>query len=314
MQLDLNLLEIFCCVVEEGSFSRAAEKLRRSQPTISGHIRNLERVIGTALINRFPRHIVLTHAGQLLYQYGQSILNEKRAAERELRQLLDCEAGDLVLSGSTIPAEYLLPPIVASFREKFPHIKIEIRISDSKVACTDVIQGRAELGFVGAIFEAEQLKCLPFGSDELALVVPNTADWRGVRSIGLKELAAKPFLARESGSGTRKALEKMLGYSLENLNVVGCFGSTGAIKEAVKANIGVSVISVLAVATEVAGGLLKIVKIEGLESMKRDFYVVNSNKLHLSPAAEAFLNYALPKANAASGQPASCRRHVRTNR
>jgi DNA-binding transcriptional LysR family regulator len=294
MRLDLNLLEIFCCVVEEGGFSKAAEKLRRSQPTISGHIRNLESFVGAKLLDRFPRHIALTHAGKLLYRYGQTILREKESAERELKQLLNREAGEITLCGSTIPAEYLLPPIVASFHKKFPHIKVEIRISDSKDACADVSQNRAELGFVGAIFEEESIEFRLFGSDELALVVPNTAEWSCVMSISLDALAAKPFLAREAGSGTRKALEKMLGYSLERFNIVGCFGSTGAIKEAVKADIGVSVLSVLAVATEVASGLLKIVKIEDMESMKRDFYVVSNKKMTLSPGAEAFLRYVLP--------------------
>lgn len=296
MRLDLNLLEIFCCVVEEGGFSKAAEKLRRSQPTISGHIRNLESFIGTKLLDRFPRHIVLTHAGKLLYRYGQSILREKESAERELKQLLNRESGEITLCGSTIPAEYLLPPIVAFFHQKFPQIKVEIRISDSEEACADVIQNRAELGFVGAIFESEEIEFRLFGSDELALVVPNTAEWRNVTSITLDALATRPFLARETGSGTRRALEKMLGHSLDRFNIVGCFGSTGAIKEAVKANIGVSVLSVLAVATEVAGGLLKIVKIEDMKSMKRDFYVVQNKKISLSPGAEAFLQYALPAA------------------
>lgn len=303
MRLDLNLLEIFCCVVEEGGFSKAAEKLRRSQPTISGHIRNLESFVGAKLLDRFPRHIVLTQAGKLLYQYGQSILREKESAERELKQLLNREAGEITLCGSTIPAEYLLPPIVASFHQRYPHIKVEIRISDSEEACADVIQNRAELGFVGAIFESAEIEFRLFGSDELALVVPNTAEWGDIKSITLDALTAKPFLARETGSGTRRALEKMLGHSLDRFNIVGCFGSNGAIKEAVKANIGVSVLSVLAVATEVAGGLLKIVTIEDMKSMKRDFYVVSNRKMSLSPGAEAFLRFVLPAAKDLNTNP-----------
>jgi DNA-binding transcriptional LysR family regulator len=293
MRLELNLVEIFCCVVEQGSFSKAAEKLRLSQPTISGHVRNLENLIGATLLDRLPRRIALTHAGKLLYKHGLSILNQKRSAIRELEQFLNHELGDLVLSGSTIPAEYLLPPMVAAFRTKLPHIKVEIRISDSEQACREVLRGEAELGFVGAVFEADELEFRHFGSDELALVVPNTVEWNTVGSIQLKELAKKPFLVRESGSGTRKAFEEMLGYSLDDFNVVGCFGSTGAIKEALKADIGVSVLSVLAVGTELAGGLLKLVPIEGIESMKREFYVVNNRKLSLSPSAEAFLRHAM---------------------
>jgi DNA-binding transcriptional LysR family regulator len=294
MRLELNLIEIFCCVVDEGSFSKAAQKLRLSQPTISGHIKNLEDLVGTSLLNRLPRKIVLTRAGSLLYKRGRSILNEKRSAIRELKQFLNNELGDIVLSGSSIPSEYLLPPIVASFRKKFPNIKVEIRISDSKGSFTDVLLGKAELGFVGAVFDHGEVEYRYFGSDELALVVPNTAEWQNVRSVKLNELSKKPFLARETGSGTRWAFEDMLGYSLDHLNVVGCFGSMGSIREALKANIGVSVVSLLSVGAELASGLLKVVKIEEMESMKRDFYAVTNRKLSLSPVAKAFLKCALP--------------------
>jgi DNA-binding transcriptional LysR family regulator len=301
MRLELSLIEIFCCVVDEGSFSKAAQKLRLSQPTISGHIRNLEDFVGTALLNRLPRKIVLTRAGSLLYKRGRSILNEKKSAIRELNQLLNNELGDIVLSGSSIPSEYLLPPVVASFREKFPNIKVEIRISDSKGSFTDVLSGKAELGFVGAVFDHDEVEYLHFASDELALVVPNTAEWRNVKSIKLDELTKKPFLARETGSGTRRAFEDMLGYSLDHLNVVGCFGSMGAIREALKANIGVSVVSLLSVGAELASGLLKAVKIEEMESMKRDFYAVTNRKLSLSPAAKAFLTFAVPSEDTIDG-------------
>jgi molybdenum-dependent DNA-binding transcriptional regulator ModE len=132
MRVELNLVEIFCRVVDEGSFSRAAEKLRLSQPTVSGHVRNLEGLIGMKLLDRLPRGIALTPAGKLLYKHGTAIRNEKDSAIRALKQLLNSEQGELLLSGSTIPAEYILPPIIASFRAEFPSIKVEIRISDSE--------------------------------------------------------------------------------------------------------------------------------------------------------------------------------------
>jgi DNA-binding transcriptional LysR family regulator len=294
MRLELNLVEIFCSVVEEGSFSRAAEKLRLSQPTVSGHVRNLETLIGVKLLDRLPRGISLTHAGKLLYKHGVAIRNEKDSAIRALKQLLNSEQGELLLSGSTIPAEYILPPIIASFRTEFPRIKVEMRISDSEQACADILAGRTELGFVGAAVNSNEIEFHHFDWDELALIVPNTQEWHNVRSIDLEELAIKPFLARESGSGTRRAFEKILGHSLDNFNVVGCLGSTGAIKEALKAHIGVSVLSVLAVGTELAGGLLKRVAIKGVESMKREFYIAKKRRVSLSPVAEAFLDHAVP--------------------
>jgi DNA-binding transcriptional LysR family regulator len=300
MRLELNLVEIFCCVVDEGSFSKAGEKLCLTQPTISGHIKNLENFVGTPLLDRLPRKIVLTRAGKLLYKYGQSILCEKKSAIRELEQLLNCEQGEIVLSGSSIPSEYLLPPIVASFRKKFPNIKIEILISDSRGSITDVLSGKAELGFVGAIFDEDEIEYRYFGSDELALVVPVNEEWGDVESIKVNDLITKPFLARESGSGTRRAFESILGYSLDRFNLAGCFGSMGAIREALKANIGVSVVSVLSVSAELASGLLKTVKIDDIGSMKREFYVITNRKLSLSPIANAFLECAVPDMNMVS--------------
>ncbi len=303
MRLDLNLVEVFCCVVEEGSFSRAARKLSLSQPTVSGHIRNLEGFVGTPLLDRLPRRIKLTQAGELLFRHGRAILHEKKAAVIALTRFVHHQEGGLILCGSTIPAEYILPRIVSSFHARFPRVKVEIRISDSKGACDEVLSARAELGFVGAKFPAVELEFRPFASDDLALVVPNTREWAGIEYIALDALSQKPFLLREAGSGTRSAFEEILGRSLDSFNVVGCFGSTNAVKEALKANLGVSILSVLAVQWELAGGLLKIVRIEGMESMKREFYIVINKKLSLSPIAAAFLEYA-GQASSAEGDTA----------
>jgi DNA-binding transcriptional LysR family regulator len=255
-------------------------------------------LLGIKLIDRLPRTIALTQAGKLLYKHGIAIRQEKEAAMRSLKQLLNSEHGELQLSGSTIPAEYVLPSMMASFRSEYPGIKVEIRISDSEKACEDILTGRTELGFVGARMESGEIEFRHFGWDELALVVPNTAEWHNIESIDLHELAKKPFLAREPGSGTRKAFEKMLGHSLDRFHIVGCLGSTGAIKEALKAHIGVSVLSVLAVGTELSSGLLKQVQINGVESMKREFYVARKKRRSLSPLAAAFLEHAIPVAGA----------------
>lgn len=301
MRLELNLVEIFCCVVDEGSFSKAGKKLRLSQPTISGHIRNLESFIGTPVLDRLPRKLVLTRAGKLLYRHGQSILGEKQSAIRELRQLLNCEQCEIILAGSSIPSECLLPRKIASFRKKFPDVKVEILISDSRGSVADVLSGKAELGFVGAIFDEDEIEYRRFGSDELALVVPNRGEWLDVKSIKLGSLIKKPFLVRESGSGTRQAFEDMFGYSMDRFNIAACFGSMGAIREALKAGVGVSVVSLLSVSSELTSGLLKAVKIEDIGPMKRDFYVATHRKLSLSPIAAAFLEHTLADAESAGG-------------
>src|SRR6185503_13058242 len=111
MRLDLSLVEVFCVVYEEGSFSRAASKLHLSQPTVSGHIKNLEEAIGARLFDRLPRQAVPTRVGEILYIHGRAILNEKDATIQELSKFLNLVEGSLTISASTIPGEYLLPQI-----------------------------------------------------------------------------------------------------------------------------------------------------------------------------------------------------------
>lgn len=291
MRLDLELIEVFCCVYEEGGFSKAAARLLISQPTVSGHIKNLESYINAKLFDRLPRRLVPTKAGEILYRHGRAILSEKRSAIQELTGLLGCTQGTLNLAASTIPGEYFLPPLVAAFHAKFPAIRIDLRVSDSQAVCAEALQGRTDVGFVGAKPDAIGLEYHRLASDELVLVVPNTGVWRRVESVTLDRLSQIPFLAREPGSGTRSVFEKRAGRSMNAFNVVGFFSSSNAIKEAVKAGLGVAVLSNMAVRAEVASGLLKTVQIEGVEDMRREFYTVVNRNLTRSPIAEAFVSF-----------------------
>ncbi|HKV40971.1 MAG TPA: selenium metabolism-associated LysR family transcriptional regulator [Blastocatellia bacterium] len=293
MRLELSLVEVFCCVYEEGSFSRAAQKLRCSQPTVSGHIKNLEGYIGARLFDRLPKKIVATRAGQVLYKHGRAIMNQKEAAIQELKKLLNRIEGSLNICCSSIPGEYLLPQIVASFHGRIPAVRVEMRIVDSKEACEEVLAGKAEIGFIGTRLDAVGLELRHFAEDELALVVPNNQEWRQVKMIKLEALRSKPFLAREQGSGTRLAFERKIGGSIDDFNVVGCFGSSSAIREGLRAGLGVSVLSTLSVRSEIGIGSLKTVEIEGVTPIKREFYIAVNRNLTLAPIAEAFLDLAL---------------------
>jgi len=293
MRLELSLIEVFCCVYEEGSFSKAATRLRCSQPTISGHIKNLESYIGARLFDRLPRRIVPTRAGQVLYRHGRNILSEKEAATQELKKLLNRIEGTLSIWSSTIPGDYLLPQLIASFHSKLPAVRVEMRVSDSKDVCNQVLAGKAELGFIGARLDAVGLELKHFATDELALVVPNNKEWRQVHRVRPSELASRAWVSREPGSGTRLAFERKAGLSFDDFNVVGCFGSSSAVKEALKAGLGISILSMLAVKSEIAMGSLKTVVIEGVTPIERDLFVAINRNLTLSPIAESFLDFVL---------------------
>ncbi len=290
MQLDLRLLEVFCSVYAELSFSKAGAKLHVSQPTVSSHVRSLEESLGVRLFDRLPRRILPTAAGRLLYRHGEAILNQRRIALQEIQAFLERMEGTLVVSASTVPGEYLLPALAARFRRDHPHAEIELRISDSETAAREVAKGISEIGFVGARLKIPGLRFELLGSDELVIIGP-AEDGAGRLPRTLDELAREPFLAREPGSGTRVTFEERIGRNLDDFNIVARFTTTNAVKEAVKVGLGFSVVSYLAVRSELKSGVLRQVTLEGVGDLQRDLFLVFAPRLTLSPLAEQFLEH-----------------------
>jgi DNA-binding transcriptional LysR family regulator len=292
--MDLRLLEIFCCVFEERSFSKAARRLYLTQPTVSGHIKSLEEYFGARLFDRLGREIKPTRAGQLLYEHGHEIVRMKRAMTERMSRFLNRLEGRLHLGASTIPGEYLLPPLVGQFRDAFPHVQVTVKISDTKGVVDDVEDGRVELGFVGARVADQHLEFKSFASDRLILVVPRTPAWRKRKSVSLPDLVREPLVIREPGSGTRIMFERKLhelGHRLDEFNVVAELGSTTAVKEAIKAGVGVSILSHLSVKTELEAAIVREVRIAEIETIERSFFTVVNTKRLKSPLCEAFLEH-----------------------
>lgn len=294
--MDLRLFEIFCTVYEEKSFSRAAERLYLAQPTISQHIKTLEDYFGVKLFNRLGRQATPTRAGELLFQSGRPILELKKATIVSMRKMIHRLEGDLVIGASTIPGEYILPGIVSRVVGRFPAVRIIERISDTAGVITAVKDGAVELGFTGAQSAEEALEFKKFASDELILIAPNNADWKRRRQITPAGLFEHPFIMREPGSGTRLAVEKHLyglNKKLSDLRIIAEVGSTTALKEAVKANVGVALISSLAVRDEIKYGLLLSIPIRGVKRWTRDFFVVRDTRRAASPICEEFFDFVL---------------------
>ncbi|MGH7319915.1 MAG: selenium metabolism-associated LysR family transcriptional regulator [Candidatus Rokuibacteriota bacterium] len=293
--MDIRQLEVFAQVVETRSFSRAAEALRLTQSTVSEHVRLLEDEVGTRLFDRLGRETVPTRAGEVLYGYAQRILTLRSEARQALDQFLGRVAGILRVGASTIPGEYVLPPLIGRFREKFPQVSLALEISDSRGTIEAVLDGRVELGVVGARPDQKNLEAVLLMPDELVVVVPPGHSWFGRRDVALEDLALEPLIVREPGSGSREALETALneaGTGLGGMRVIAEMGSTSAIKQAVKAGVGVSIVSKRAVEEECQHGLLYCVKIKDL-SFTRHFYVVTHTGRSRSPLCQAFLDFLL---------------------
>ncbi len=291
--MDLWQLKIFCKVVELKSFSRAGDSVHLSQPTVSSHIKELEEHFGTRLVDRLSRKVLPTKAGELLYDYAQQLVALRNRTEAVMAEFSGKMKGRLTIGGSTIPGGYLLPRIIGSFSSRYPEVRIALKLGDTSEILSQISTGRIEAGVVGAQSNDKLLHQIPVAEDEMRLVVPADHAWARRKTIKLKELFGEPFIVRESGSGTLRSLEQKLrekGCSVDDFSIVAEMGSTEAVRQAIKNNVGLSILSVIAVADDIQTGQLKAISIEGL-SLKRRFYLTTHKQRTPSPLCATFIAF-----------------------
>lgn len=290
--MDLRRLEIFAKVAELRSFSRAAEALALTQPTVSEHVRSLEDQLGVQLLDRLGRGATPTRAGVLLLGYAQRILSLAREAQQAVDQFQGRMTGELVVGGSTIPGEYVLPVLIGHFKAKYPDISISLLIGGSRQVSEWVEDGRVELALVGARPAHRALEARELMGDDLVVVVPAGHPWVGRARLTPDDLRTEPLIVRERGSGSRETVERALktaGADLAAFRIAGEMGSTQAIKQGVRAGVGVSLISKRAVLDECQAGLLHCLTVDGL-ALTRAFFLVTHRDRSRSPIAQAFVD------------------------
>jgi DNA-binding transcriptional LysR family regulator len=287
--MDIHHLRVFIAVYKRKSFSKAAEELHLTQPTVSDHIKALEGELNCRLFDRLSRKIIPTREAEILFIHATEII-ERLAHLREAVGSLKKEvAGELIIGASTIPGTYLLPRAIAGFRIEYPSVFFQIIVSDSREIMEKMLDHELLLGIVGTRASHKDLHSHALLEDELIVVAAPSLVRQ--QSMALGELIGLPMVLREEGSGTRKEMEKNLegkGISLDSLNVAGYFSSTDAVKQAVKAGMGVSILSRFSVQEELKHRTLKEVKVAGLE-MKRNFYVLTHRKRSLPLLYSVFL-------------------------
>jgi DNA-binding transcriptional LysR family regulator len=291
--MDLRRLEIFVKVAELGGFSRAAEVLFLTQPTVSEHVRALEDELGVQLLDRLGRATTPTRAGTLLLGYARRMLTLAREAAQAIEQFQGRVNGELTVGGSSIPGEYIVPALVGAFRGKYPDVRISLLIGSSREVQQWVEEGRVEIGVAGAAPTGRVLEGRPLMADEIVVVVGADHPWAVRRTVSIDDLKAEPMILRERGSGSRETFERALeglGLDLSDFRVVGEMASTQAIKQAVRAAVGVSLISQRAVEDECQARLLACVRIRGV-TVSRAFHLVTHRDRSRSPLAQAFLTF-----------------------
>ena len=296
MDFDLRQLEIFCRVIEHKSFSQAAKSLHLAQASVSERISTLENMVGTRLLDRLGRQAVPTKAGEILYRRALELLEKKRETCQEIENFLGIRRGEITIGASTIPGEYILPKLIRRYRGKYPEISVRMKIGDTEEINIQVEDGSLEFGVVGSKGGDKTLNYQELWKDDLVLVIPPDHKWSNRKSVRLRDLLEEPIILRETGSGTRKILEEHLRgkteVTFDTLNIIAVLGSSTAVKEGVRAGLGISIISSRAVDNEARSGDLKVLKISDL-SIKRSFYLVLDKRRIQSPLAKSFADFLL---------------------
>lgn len=288
--MNLKQLEAFVQISDSGSFSKAAKELFLTQPTISAHISALEKELNTRLFVRNTKEVRLSDGGAVLYDYAKKMIVLQKKIEDTFAVKEDNAQQCLTIAASTIPAQYLLPGILAQFNEKYPNQQFKIVESDSAKVVEQVINHTADIGFTGTVIDKRLCKYIPFYQDELVVITPNNEKYLKIKEENetASWIAGEALIMRETGSGTRKEAEKQLrkiGVNPNKLNVIASMENPEAIKRAVSNGMGISIISKLAAEEEISKGRLLALPISA-DDMRRDINVIYNRNLQLPRASE----------------------------
>ena len=298
-------VEIFLAVARARNFTRAAEALHLSQSTLSQHVLELERELGTRLFDRLGRAVTLTEAGRLLEDHAVRIATTVASVRRTLDELKGLERGSLVIGASTTPGIYVLPGVIAAFRRRYPGIEVSLRIGNSRVIEERIRGDEVDLGIVGGHIVSAGERCVAAGLlDELLLIVSPRHPWARRREVAPRELVGAPLLMREQGSATRLVTERALRQAGVKFSTAMELDHIEAIKQAVMAGLGVAFVSTYAIRGELETRRLRGLRLRGAR-IRRHFHVIHNEARTPTASARAFMAWldgrAARRAAAAAG-------------
>jgi DNA-binding transcriptional LysR family regulator len=276
-------------VASHGSFTAVARELNVTQPAVSAQIQALESELGVRLLERLPRRVLLTPAGEALLGYARRLLNLEAEARRMLAEMRGVQDAYLRIGASPTIGAYVLPEIVGEFKRGHPDVRIIAEIESTYHVAEALQTHTIDVGLVEAAVEADVLAAHAFRTDELVLIVPPTHPWARRQSIQPSELAGQPVIAREPASGSRALVEEALQALGVNVPPPLELGGVEAIKNAVALGLGVSFISRHAIRVEEKLGSLVVVPVEGLD-LRRFFYCLHDRQRYASPILKSFLD------------------------
>jgi DNA-binding transcriptional LysR family regulator len=288
--MDINQLEVLIAVAQEKSFSRAAERLHRTQPAISQAIRRLETEIGEPLFDRSSKDGTMTAAGRLLFGHAQQMLNLRLSAHAAIKELKGLHRGKLSLSANEYTVMYLLP-LLPVFRARHPHIKIEVKRSLASRISSEILARETEIGIVSFKPSDPAIAALPVLTDELALIVPPDHPLAARKIVSVRELGAESFIAHNVPSPYRERVVRTFEKYRTPLNISLEMPTLEAIKRFVEGGMGVALVPRLTAQAEIARGQIAALTVREMK-LERKLYLVHRKSATLSHAARAFLRVA----------------------
>jgi DNA-binding transcriptional LysR family regulator len=291
--MNLDHLNTYIEVVKTGNFSEVAKKLGISQPAVSFQIQKLEQDLGVRLIDRKQKKVTLTEPGKRLLAFAQKVHDEYSDMLEDMNQLREDVTGNLFISASTIPGDFILPPLLSEFKTLHPSVQIQVAVSDSGQVIEDVENGTYDVGFCGIMPENKEMEAAKIAEDEIVLIVASGHPFAGRESVSFMEIAEEPFIAREETSGTQKnvfSLLKKAGCDVGLLKPSLTLGTTEAVVSAVESGSGIAFVSNYAIKKSLSLGMVTAVNVEGL-TMKRDFYCIYHKDRIVSRLLDEFITF-----------------------
>jgi DNA-binding transcriptional LysR family regulator len=289
--MDVRDLEVFLSVAKHLNFTRAGEEVYLSQPSVSVRIHRLEEDLGVKLFEQLGKKVALTEAGRLLEPHARRVVAALDDARHVIEEVQGLERGALRIGASTTPGIYLVPKLIARFKWIHPKIEVSLEIKDTRQVEEGLIRNEYDFGFVGGHLVGDEVKILPWRTDEVVLVAAPGHLLAQRKLVLLKDVAKQQFIFRERGSATRVAVnEKLRSLNLQ-LEAIMEMDNPEAVKQAVQAGLGFAFLSKFAVRTELKAGTLVVVKVRGL-TIHRELKIAFRKDKHLSRAAQAFIGVA----------------------
>jgi len=288
--MDVNQLEVLVAIANEQSFSRAAQTLHRTQPAVSQAIRRLEVELGEPLFDRSSKDGTLTAAGRVLFDFAEQMLNLRQGAHRAIKELKDLHQGKLALSANEYTVMYLLP-VLAVFRARHPHLKVEVKRSLASRIASEVLGRGVEIGVVSFKPADEAIASIPVVMDELALIVAPSHPLAAKETVSVRELGAESFIAHNVASPYRERVVRTFEKYKTPLNISMEMPTLEAIKRLVEQDMGVALVPRLTAQVEIGHKQIVALTVREMR-FERRLHLIYRKGATLSHAARAFLRVA----------------------